>query len=300
MRKLIGLGVVVALLVANTIVTDLETKPAEKRRGGKIVQVAGGDLFYKDEGDRDDPVVVLLHGFSASQRWWDRVAPELARRGLRVIRFDLLGHGASEKPRDGYAPDEQARRVGEALDKLRVKRAAIVGHSMGGTVASALVQERPRLVRRIAVLGTSPRDGFAELPFTGRLATWPVAGELVRRLAPDQVIAAGMSAAFADGVDVPDEFVDDLDGMTFSAYDKSTTEANEFVEAQPNSERIRRSGVPLLVIFGTDDEIVDPKAADAWAKDVPRARVVRLEGVGHSPLWESPREVVKELLDFAR
>jgi pimeloyl-ACP methyl ester carboxylesterase len=300
MRRLIGLGVVVALLVVNTVAGDLETKPAEKQRGGRVVQLDGGDLFYKDEGDRDDPVVVLLHGFSASQRWWDQVAPDLTRRGLRVIRFDLLGHGASEKPRDGYAPDEQARRVGQALDKLRVRRATIVGHSMGGTVASALVQERPRLVRRIAVIGTSPRDGFAELPFTGRVATWPVAGELVRRFAPDQVIAAGLDAAFADGVEVPDAFVDDLDGMTFSSYDKSATEASEFVKDQPNSERIKRSGVPLLVIFGTEDEIVDPKAADAWAKDVPRARVVKLDGVGHSPPWERPRDVVKELLDFAR
>jgi pimeloyl-ACP methyl ester carboxylesterase len=300
MRRLIGTGVLVALLAVNTIATDLETKPAEKRRGGKIVELSGGDLHYRDEGDRDDPVVVLLHGFSASERWWDRVAPDLVRRGLRVIRFDLLGHGGSEKPRDGYAPDEQARRVADALERLRVRRATIVGHSMGGTVASALVEERPRLVRRVAVLGTSPRDGFAELPFSGRLATWPVVGELVRRFAPDQVIAAGMDAAFADGVDVPDAFVDDLDGMTFSAYDKSTTEANEFIEEQPNSERIERSGVPLLVIFGTADEIVDPKAADAWAKDVPRARVVKLRGVGHSPLWERSREVVKELLAFAR
>ena len=211
-----------------------------------------------------------------------------------------FGHGGSEKPREGYAPDEQARRVGDALDKLGVRRATVVGHSMGGTVASALVQERPKLVRRVAVLGTSPRSGFAELPFAGRLATWPVVGELARRFAPDQVIRAGMDSAFAGDVDVPDAFVDDLDGMTFSAYDKSRELADEFVEDQPNSERIRRSGKPLLVIFGTKDEIVDPKAADAWAKDVPRARVVKLRGVGHSPLWERSREVVRELLAFVR
>jgi pimeloyl-ACP methyl ester carboxylesterase len=300
MRRLIGFGVVALLLAVNTIATDRETKPAEKRRGGKIVRLEGGDLHYKDEGDRGDRVVVLLHGFSASQRWWDRVAPDLVRRGLRVIRFDLLGHGGSEKPRDGYAPDEQARRVGDALDKLGVRRATVVGHSMGGTVASALVQERPKLVARVAVMGTSPRAGFAELPFAGRLATWPVVGELARRFAPDQVIRAGLDSAFADGIDVPDAFVDDLDGMTFSAYDKSRELADEFLEDQPNSERIRRSGKPLLVIFGTKDEIVDPKAADAWTKDVPRARVVKLRGVGHSPLWERSREVVKELLHFVR
>jgi pimeloyl-ACP methyl ester carboxylesterase len=300
MRRLIYLGIVVFVLLVHTVVTDRETEEAEKSRSGKIVDLAGGDLHYKDEGDRDDPVIVLLHGFTASQRWWDRVAPELSRRGLRVIRFDLLGHGNSEKPRDGYAPDDQARLVAAALQKLRVGHATVVGHSMGGTVASALVEMEPQLVRKMAVLGTAPRDGFAELPFTGRLATWPVVGELARRLAPDQVIKAGLDSAFADDVEVPDAFVDDFDGMTFSAYDKSRGEADEFLEGKPNSERVAEAGVPLLGIFGSADELVDPEAADVWAKDVPRARVVKFPGVGHSPHWERPREVVKLLLEFAR
>ena len=300
MRRLIWLGAVAFALLVHTVVTDRETESAEKSRGGKIVELAGGDLHYKDEGDRDDPVIVLLHGFASSQRWWDRVAPDLARRGLRVIRFDLLGHGRSEKPREGYAPDEQARRLGEALRKLRVKRATVVGHSMGGTVASALVEQQPRLVRRLAVIGTAPREGFAEVSFTRRLSTWPVVGELARRFAPDQAIKAGLASAFADDVDVPDAFVDDLDGMTFSAYDKSTTEAREFIEEKPNSERVAAADVPLLVIFGTADELVEPKAADQWAKDVPGARVVKLPRVGHSPQWERPREVGELLLDYAR
>ena len=299
MRRLLGIGVVVLLLGVNTIVTDLETKDARKGAGGKVVRLPGGDIFVKDEGDGDDPVVVLLHGFAGSHRWWNRVAPDLVRRGLRVVRLDLLGHGRSEKPRNGYAPDEQARRVADALRKLGIGRATVVGHSMGGTVASALVQQRPQLVRRVAVIGTAPREGFAQLPLAGRVATWPVAGELARRFAPDQVIRASLDSAFSDGVDVPDAFVDDLDGMTFSAYDKSTTEAREFIEDTPNSQRIARSRKPLLVIFGTADEIVDPKAAAAWEKDVPRARVVRLRGGSHSPLWDRSRDVSKLLVEFA-
>ena len=300
MRKLIVLGVVALLLIVNTVVTDRETKSAKKSPGGNIVQLDGGDLFYKEAGDRDDPAIVLLHGFACSQRWWDRVAPELARRGLRVIRFDLLGHGNSEMPRDGYAPDEQARLVAAALRKLRVRRATVVGHSMGGTVASALVEAEPRLVRRLAVIGTPPRDGFADPAFLRRISTWPVVGELSRRFAPDQAIKAGLDSAFADDVDVPDRFVDDLDRMTFSAYDKSQSEARDFVEERPNSDRVEDARVPLLVIFGAEDDVVDPEGADAWAKDVPRARVVKMREVGHSPHWEQPREVSNLLLDFAR
>ena len=299
-RRLIWIGVVVVALAVHTIVTDRETKPPEKRRGGEVVKLDGGDLFVKDEGDRDDPAVVLLHGFAASQRWWGRVAPHLERRGLRVIRPDLLGHGASAMPRGGYAPDDQARRVAALLRKLRVRRATVIGHSMGGTVASALVEQRPRLVRRVGVIGTPPRDGFAELPLTGRIAGWPVVGELSRRLAPDPLIGAGLASAFADGVSVPDAFVDDLDRMTFSAYDGASSESREFLERRSNSARIERADVPLLVIFGTEDEIVDPAAADAWGEDVGRARVVKLRGVGHSPQWEAARQVADEILDFTR
>ena len=191
MRKLIALGVIVLLLIVHTVVTDRETKEAEPGGGGKVVELEGGDLYYKEAGERDDPTIVLLHGFACSQRWWDRVAPELSRRGLHVIRFDLLGHGRSEMPRDGYGMDEQAELVAAALRKLRVRRATVVGHSMGGTVASALVEQEPRLVRKVAVIGTPPRDGFVDESLLRQSSTWPVVGELARRFAPDAMIQRG-------------------------------------------------------------------------------------------------------------
>lgn len=300
MRKLIVLGVVALLLIVNTIVTDRDTKPAEASHGSKIIELDGGDLNYKEAGDRDDPTIVLLHGYACSLRWWDRVAPALANRGLRVIRFDLLGHGGSEKPRDGYEMEHQAELVAEALEKLRVRRAVVVGHSMGGTVATSLVEQEPRLVRKLVMISTPPREGYVNSSLLRTTSTWPVVGELTRRFAPDQAIKAGLDDAFADDVDVPDQFVDDLDGMTFSAYDKSSAEAGDFVEERPNSERVADSGVPLLVIFGTEDEIVEPDAADRWKEDVPRARVVKMRGVGHSPHWERPRQVTQLLLDYTR
>ena len=169
---------------------------------------------------------------------------------------------------------------------------------MGGTVASVLVEQHPRLVRRIAVIGTPPRDGFVESSFLRSTSTWPVVGELANRFAPDPMIKAGLDDAFADDVDVPDQFVDDLDGMTYSAYEKSNSEARD--SDDDNSERIKKARVPLLGIFGTEDEIVDPDAADAWKKDIPSARVVKMRGVGHSPHWERPRQVVELLLAYAR
>ena len=298
-RRLFWLGLIVLALGIHTFITNRETKEAEAQ-GAKVMELEDGDLRYRDEGDRDDPVVVLLHGFAGSLDWWDRVAPELVERGRRVIRFDFLGHGGSEKPRDGYGMDEQAARIATALKRLKVRRAVVIGHSMGGTIATFLAQREPGLVRKLGVVGTPPRDGFAELPLVGRVAGWPVVGQLARRLAPDPVIKAGLDSAFGDGTEVPDEFVDDLDGMTYSAYDSSSEASREANDSETNAERVKAAGRRMLVIFGTEDEIVDPKAAGAWRKAVPGARVVELPDVGHSPQWEEPRQVVEEILDFSR
>ena len=63
--------------------------------------------------------------------WWDGMVP-LLERNHRVIAVDLLGHGGSEKPGSGYTPPNQAQVVAEALERLDVSDATVVGHSLGG------------------------------------------------------------------------------------------------------------------------------------------------------------------------
>src|SRR5262245_35867169 len=152
-RILLGVvAVVVVLLVVDTIVVDRQTKAA-KADAGRIIDLPGGDLQVREDGPRDAPNIVLLHGFACAIGWWAGVIPALAR-SHHVITFDLLGHGGSEKPREGYGMDDQAHRVSAALDRLGVRRATIVGHSMGGAVATALIEERRPLVANAVLIDT--------------------------------------------------------------------------------------------------------------------------------------------------
>src|SRR5690349_9797796 len=128
-------AVIALLLAVNTIVTNSETKPA-KADGGRIVTLPGGDLQVREDGSADKPPVVLIHGWTASLHWFDRITPLLAG-SYRVIRVDLLGHGGSAKPKDGYSMEEQADRVAAALVKVGVRRALVAGHSTGGEVDRA-------------------------------------------------------------------------------------------------------------------------------------------------------------------
>jgi pimeloyl-ACP methyl ester carboxylesterase len=289
------LAVLAVLLAVNTIVSDRETEEA-KADVGRIVELPGGDLQVREDGPRDGQDVVLLHGFACSVRWWDRMVPALAR-DHHVIRFDLLGHGGSEKPKDGYGMESQARLVAAALDRLGVRRAAVVGHSMGGSVATALTEVRPGLVKSLVILDSPSKSGDAQLPLTARLGFVPVLGQAIKRVVPDSMIRSGLESAFAEGFDVPDQFVADFHDMTYTSYDDSHRASSDYSEERGLAERLAEDPVPLLVVYGAEDDLVEPESAQGF-RSVPGARIVLLEGVGHSPHVERPAATARLIEDF--
>jgi pimeloyl-ACP methyl ester carboxylesterase len=115
------------------------------------------------------PAVLLIHGTGASTAWWDPVVPRLAG-ACRVIRVDLIGHGRSSSPADGYDIPAQARRVGAVLDRLGAGRVRVIGHSTGGTVATALAEQRPGAVTALALINIGPiLDAYIDQGLLGRL-----------------------------------------------------------------------------------------------------------------------------------
>jgi pimeloyl-ACP methyl ester carboxylesterase len=104
----------------------------------------------------------------------------LTHSGRRVLAIDLVGHGGSEAPRDAeqYGAAVQAAAVRHALESLGVRRAVLIGHSMGGHVATALAEADPGLFERIAVIDTCADLGLDELALA-RVGCWPIVG--VRR-----------------------------------------------------------------------------------------------------------------------
>ena len=159
--------------------------------GNSTLPLDGGNINVIQDGPRDAPALVLIHGLGGSTRWWDRVVPMLAA-SYRVIRLDLLGHGQSAKPAGGgYAIPDQARRVGQALDRLGVRHAIMVGHSTGGYVATALAEQRGDLVTALALIDTGPRmDAFISDGPVGKLLDVPVVGQLLWRVADRRAASA--------------------------------------------------------------------------------------------------------------
>jgi pimeloyl-ACP methyl ester carboxylesterase len=294
---LLVLAALVALLVVNAWLLGRETRDA-KAEGGRIVKLAGGDLHVVDEGPRDArrAPVVLLHGATGSVRWWGAQAAAL-RGERRVVRVDGLGNGGSEAPRDGYEVPEQADLIAAALRRLGVRRAVLGGYSAGGTIATALALRHPDLVRALVVVDTSPARRWFDYTLANRLAVAPLVGPALRRVLPRSAVRRGYDQVFAPGFDAPEWAVDDYYDTTYTSYREPRQAQLDFLDEKPLPERLSARRLPLLVLFGDRDRLVDPDATSAWRK-VPGARVEVVRGAGHTPIVERPAESTRLLRAF--
>jgi len=300
-KILIGVVAALAVLLAiNTLIVESETKPAVVTvPGGRILHLPGGDMQVLERGPRRASPIVLIHCYTCSIAWWGRMIP-LLDRDHRVIAVDLRGFGGSEKPDSGYSIEDQASFVAEALKRLGVRRATVVGQSLGATVGTALAELPGDYVGRLVIIDQAPEERFSKgLGFTAEVSTAPVIGPALWQVTPDFAIKEGLEVAFAPGFDVPDKFVDEFNRMTYTSYDSDDEEA-DFMEEEPLDTRIERAGTPLLAIFGSEDQIYDSREALAAYGRVPGARTAMIAGAGHSPNVEKPARTAALVLSFAR
>ena len=185
-----------------------------------------------------------------------------------MVAIDLLGHGGSEKPTSGYSIENQADLVAQALGKLGVSDAEVVGHSLGGPVTIALAEQSPQLVNRMVTIDSIPDTSYGDVGFIGELPFKPVIGQALWRIKPDFSIRDGLEVAFAPGFSVPDEFVEDVKRMTYSAYSGAHEAFDDYTGEKSLPERAAAIGKPLLAIMGAEEQIAsDPGESLAAYRD---------------------------------
>ena len=291
-------AVLVILIGVNAFVIEGETKSAEATEpGGRIVSLPGGDLEVLERGPRNGSPIVLIHCFTCAINWWDGMIPILAREH-RVVAIDILGHGGSEKPSSGYSIENQADLAAGVLGRLGVRDAEVVGHSLGGPISIALAERSPELVDRLVVIDSVPDSSYGDVGFIGELPFKPVIGETLWRIKPDFSIKDGLEVAFAPGFEVPDEFVEDVKRMTYSAYTGSHDAYDDYTGEQALPERAAATGKPTLAIMGAEEQIAsDPNASLAAYREA-GAKTKLVQGAGHSPNVEKPAETAALVLAF--
>ena len=286
--------VVVAALVVNAFLVSRASHPAQAFDGGRVLELDGPDLNVKEFGSPGDRAVVLLHGYSASVEWWNRVAAALPDH--RVVAVDLVGHGGSEAPSDAasYSIDAQASAVRNALDALGVRHAVMVGHSMGGFVALALAEQDPERVERVVISDTPAEMNLAEMPALAGVACAPIIGQAIDRLRPvDVVTDSSLQTGFADGFAVPPLAHRSLERLTHPGLCHARGQDGEPAAV----DRIARLKQPVLVVWGERD-VLTPTTANVERYREAGLTPVVIPGSGHSPMVEAPGEFVNAITEF--
>lgn len=323
--------VLLILLVMNAFALNNETKPASVNvPGGQLVNTTSGQLQVLDTGEPPEqalregatgrltrkvgPVVglalnaqlkdvqtpiVLIHGSAGAINWWDDLIP-LLETDHRVIAIDMLGYGGSEKPDSDYSIETQGRAIAQALARLGVSRAVLVGHSLGGKVVTSVAEQAPGLVAGLTVIDTAPDNSFGGLSGGARASRTPLLGQALWRVAPDSMVRKNLEQGFAPGYDVPDKYVDDVREMTYPAYKDSAVQGEQYTEDQGLVDRLTALDKPLLVIFGEEDQIYDAREALSAYAAIPGVETRLIVESGHSPQVEAPQQTANLINTFAR
>jgi pimeloyl-ACP methyl ester carboxylesterase len=289
------IAIIIVTLGINTVIVDRTTRAAAPRNGGRLVDAGLLQANVRIQGA--GPAIVLIHGFGAALDWWDSVTPTLAT-DHRVVSVDLIGHGGTTAPISDYAIERQAALVAEILDKLEINQAIIIGHSMGGDVATAFVEAHPDRVDRLVLISCPPAATERYNVVTALYLT-PVVGELLSHFRNNQAVRWGLGQAFAPGFSVPGNFLDDVRQVPYAAFRAAHNESMAFRRAKAIDSRLAaiRPVPQVLVIIGSLDALVPPDTVERF-RQIPGARVVTLADVGHSPMVEAPERTLELIRSF--
>jgi pimeloyl-ACP methyl ester carboxylesterase len=247
----------------------------------------GVHLHYARQGSTYGPAIILLHGYSDSSFSFSRVMP-LIPAEFRVIAPDLRGHGHSARPAKGYRIGDFAADVIRMMDRLNIREADIVGHSMGSFVAQAIAERAPERVARLILLGSAPvadNRVMRELRREVRSLSDPVDQWFVRAF-QFSTIATPVPSAFMESAS------ENSHRMPAHVWKKAL---HGLIEYRP---RAPRPDVRTLVLGGNRDTVFSVAEQTALARQFKNAEQVIVDGVGHALHWERPQRFVDELLRF--
>lgn len=247
-------------------------------------------VHWQEEGDPGGAPVVLAHALGLDLHLWDAVLP-LLPPGLRLIRYDLRGHGWSGVLPGPYSMGALVRDAEALLDRLGVKGAVFVGLSLGGMVAQGLAVKRPDLVRALVLSNTAAKISTAE--------AWHARMGAVR--------AGGMAA-------VAGQVIDHWFSRRLRQEGLATPWATRLLAMSPEGYAgccaalagadfiTTTSGLhlPALVIAGSEDGSTPPDLVRELADLIHHARFRLIRGAGHLAPADRPEVFAAEVADFLR
>ena len=268
----------------------------------------GQRISYLHAGDADAPAVLLVHGLVSDATTWLRSISELSDRGLRVIAPDLLGHGQSDKPAEGYSLANFGASMSDLLTSLGVESATVAGHSYGGAVAMQLAHAHPSQVQRLVLVAAGglgrqvhPILRAASLPGAHRVLGLVVNRQTAvvysdprlhrrLRLSPDAIANLGRAGG---GLVSPSGR-----GAFFATLRTAINPLGQ-IGSMLEQEYVARD-LPTLIVWSQHDPVLPVAHAHTTHEYLPNSRLEIFPGTTHQPHHHSAARFAAAVEDLIR
>ena len=256
----------------------------------KFVTVYGAKIHYVETGS--GAPLILIHGLADDVAVWDSVIPLLAAK-FRVIAFDQIGFGHSDKPLLNYRVSTFVDFLDGFMKELKIERASVVGNSLGGWVAASFALAHPERVDRLVLCDAA---GYRSLP----QAMGPRTLDALKLASRDDIRYLGPltfhNKQFYEGAVVDDAFRQRViagDGYTVSRVLDSLIRGDDALDNRLHA--INRS---TLILWGRDDKLIPLSFGQRFHQEIAGSQLRIIDDCGHMPQVECANEFTTAVLQF--
>jgi pimeloyl-ACP methyl ester carboxylesterase len=258
----------------------------------KFIDIDGLKVHYRDEGK--GPVLLCLHGIQSSLHTWDGWVKEM-KNNYRIIRIDLPGWGFTGPSNFGYSRDETVKFLKKFVDAMGLKKINIAGSSYGGFIAWNFVVDNQAMVDKLIII-----DGGGypfKPPLAVTLLTTPIIRNLSTTITPKFIVAGFTRDVYGTKSRVTDETIDRYYNlMIYNGNRKESVKFFQEIKGQLETESagVKTIKIPTLIMWGKQDAWIPLSVMERFKKDIPHARTIVYDGVGHVPMEEIPEITAKD------
>lgn len=270
----------------------LERRYANDASG--FVDVDGARVHYRDEGPRDGPTLLALHGMYSSLHTWDDWVGALTDR-VRVVRMDLPGFGLTGPTADGAYDIPYYVDVLESFcERLDLGGVALAGNSLGGGIAWRTAAEHPGLVDRLLLLDSVGRQ---VVPDGSEFLVQPGVSVVPRYLTPRAAFRTILQDAYGNPSNLESADVRRYHDLLRRSGNRQAV-LSLLRSASPGEADPAEVSCPTLVQWGERDTWLPLSLGQQLAGEIPDARLRTYDGVGHIPMEEAPAATAADAADF--
>ncbi|HVF30641.1 MAG TPA: alpha/beta fold hydrolase [Pyrinomonadaceae bacterium] len=252
----------------------------------KIKLRTGLTMNYVEMGNAVGTPVILLHGITDSWVSFREVLPAIGRN-FKVYALDQRGHGDSDRPETGYAMKDFAADVAAFMDAKNIKKAIVVGHSMGSFVAMQTALDSPDRIERLVLIGTAPT------------ANKPGTEDLVKAInSLSDPVPAGFAREFVVSTSSPSvkaDFVDALTAETMKLPARVWKSAIAGTLARDFTTDLGRINLPVTIFWGAKETLFVRADQDAMLAGLKKSELIVYPNSAHAPHWEEPEKFAADL-----